>query len=388
MRTQTFNQNKNKVSHFFSIFTSESVNAQLSDINEIVNVDLLTNAVNLTETTKLEQYTGIFVDLDNVIGQLEKTNVSSDFVDQLLIEMGVQFSGAVKVFSYGNLKFHGLEENKFDYENITVEYIDTPVIGYKGKTNTDTIMTVEIVEKKPLLSKAVIVSCDVNFEPAALSLNKSHVPVEIIQFGHTRRLLLKQAQKVHDGFHYLNRVKTAEELVIAAIGNSKKPLHIAKASQILGRWKYNSWQGHKKFGNFLKTLSITYLQVDTTLPGTLYIAKPQDIITKKLKNMGVLALSETQYSILFQAIAKSQLGPSPRTIVEAVHHYCADKGFELTYAEIENVVVKVLPEMNTSSKPQRFASKYLNWLFQKSKVSFGGLLNSQDKEFIKSIVHG
>lgn len=378
-----------KLSRIFEKVKITKQSSALPSLKSTTNMSTSTSKQELMSVAHSKKYIGVFVDLDNLIGQISSRNASPHLLDQLIIEMAEPLKGEVKAIVYGNLCFHGLTVSTFKYKKLTVEYRDTPVVGYEGKTSTDTIMVVDMLELRSQLAKAILVSCDVDFTPVAKSFKKHQVCFELVKFGPTRKLLLDEAQTVHDGYQFLDKVTklTAEQLLITALASNRQSLPLAKASQVLARWQYNTWQENKNFVNFLKKLSIPNLQIDTNIPGRVYIKQPQVSVGEKLKNMGVPVLNKRQYALLFKAIANSQLGRSPKEIIDKVHSYCLNNGCNLTHDEIKSVVVKVLPEMNTSSKPQRFASKYLSWMFQKSKVCFGGVLNAQDKVYIKSIIH-
>ena len=377
------------------------------------------------ESPKVEPVVGIFVDLDNVIGQLENNQSKQALlsnIDLFFIHMAKRYEGQVNVNVYGNLSCWNLKAVKFDLENISVNYIDTPVVNDYDKTTTDHKMVVDMMRPEHTLSRTVLVTCDVGFMHVAESYLQDGIPVELIQFGPTNYRLKLVVNTIVNGFDLFKEAKIlkpehaapafndkkptsttviaktkrpvpkyADEMLIEAIQSSDGDYLLVQASQLLKEFKTDDWRGYKTFTQFVQSLNIPNLKIDKSRDDLLSIDEPVEVeqsVEKKLKQMEVPVLSAKQYDSIFKTLATCSLNKAPSQLVETAYAQCKESECVVTRQELEKVIVKVLPDIKKSNKPYVLAAKYLKWLFQKSKVSFKGLLNAQDRENLTLLIQG
>jgi len=377
------------------------------------------------ESPKAEPVVGIFVDLDNVIGQLGDYKTEQALlrnIDLFFIHMAKRYEGQVNVNVYGNLSCWKLKEVKFDLENISVNYIDTPVVNDYDKTTTDHKMVVDMMKQEHRLSQSVLVTCDAGFMHVAESYQQEGIPVELIQFGPTNYLLKLVVNTIVNGFDILKEAKIlkpghaaptfnskkptstaviaktkraaqkyADEMLIEAIQSSDGDYLLVQASQLLKEFKTDDWRGYKTFTQFVQSLNIPNLKIENDRDGLLSLNEPvvaEYAVEKKLKRMKVPVLSAKQYDSIFKTLATCSLNKAPSQLVETAYAQCKESECAVTRQELEKVIIKVLPDIKKSNKPYVLAAKYLKWLFQKSKVSFKGLLNAQDRENLTLLIQG
>lgn len=377
------------------------------------------------EPPKAEPVVGIFVDLDNVIGQLGDYKTEQAVVrniDLFFIHMAKRYEGKVQVNVYGNLSPWKLNKSQLELENIRVSYIDTPVRNDHGKTTTDTKMAVDMTVDSYKISQCVLVSCDIDFEHPVAHYQQEGIPVELIQFGHTNHELKVLVNTIVNGFDILKEAKILKLKHVAPTFNSKKPTSttviaktkrpvpkyadkmlieaiessdgdylLAQASLLLKEFKADDWRGYKTFTQFVQSLNIPNLKIDKSRDGLLSIDEPVVVghsVEKKLKQMEVPVLTAKQYDSIFKTLATCSLNKAPSQLVETAYAQCKESECAVTRQELEKVIIKVLPDIKKSNKPYVLAAKYLKWLFQKSKVSFKGLLNTQDRENLTLLIQG
>jgi hypothetical protein len=394
---------------------------------EPVSADpVIIKSVNI-EPPKAIPVVGIFVDLDNVIGQLGDYKTEQAVlrnIDLFFIHMAKCYEGQVQVNVYGNLSCWRLKEAQFELENISVNYIDTPVVNDYDKTTTDHKMVVDMMDAKHTVSQlqCVLVTCDAGFMHVAESYQEKIIPVELIQFGPTNYRLKLIVNTIVNGFDILKEAKIikhnhvtprfytdkptstgviaktkrptqkyADDMLIEAIKSSDGEYVLAQASQLLKEFKTDNWRGYKTFTQFVESLNIPNLTIDKEQDGLLSINEPvvvDDVVETKLKQMKVPVLNAKQYDSIFNTLAKCSLDKEPSQLVETTYEYCKKTECTVTREELENIITKVLPYIKKSNKPYVLAAKYLKWLFQKSKVSFKGILNSQDRENLTLLIQG
>ena len=290
------------------------------------------------------------------------------------------------------------------------------------KTTTDHKMVVDMMRPEHTFSRTVLVTCDVGFMHVAESYLQDGIPVELIQFGPTNYRLKLVVNTIVNGFDILKEAKIlkpqqaaptfttkkpiktgviaktertaqkyADEMLIEAIKSSEGKYVLAQASQLLKEFKTDDWRGYKTFTQFVRSLNIPNLTIDKSRDGLLSIEEPvavEQSFEKKLKQMGVPVLSAKQYDSIFKTLATCSLNKAPSQLVDSVYALCKESECVVTREELEKVIVKVLPDIKKSNKPYVLAAKYLKWLFQKSKVSFKGLLNAQDRENLTLLIQG
>jgi uncharacterized LabA/DUF88 family protein len=342
-----------------------------------------------------ENSVGVYVDIDNVVGQLD-SYIKPYFLEnlyQVLIQIGREYYDCqVCINVYGNLEYHGLSALTFESENITVVYIDTPVINNWGKTLTDTRMVVDMMININKYFQTVLVTCDVDFEPVAEHFNVQNQPIDIIKFGHTHHELLKYSRNVIDGHELLAKssilpISFAKELLVNKLKESDNNLPLATASHLLSGFRANKWQGCKTFANFIKSLHIPNMIISPEHSGVLSFSKPLTVdesVDAKLKDLGLSTLSTGQYRDLFKAISKCELGLETSKLVEHVHQELIySKEFEKTH--IEKIVTKLLPYLNKQYKPSKLASLFRDWLVKKSTV-VGSSFNSSERIYLSTLI--
>jgi len=372
----------------------------------------------INESEEKVSVVGVFVDFDNVLGQINDVITKQyliNNIDSIFLHIAKRYKGLVKVNVYGNLKYWKLTAKKLVQENAVLNYIDTPVVNGHGKTTTDCKMVVDMMKATHTLSYAVLVSCDVDFEHLAEHYLQEGISLELIKFGPVNNQLELLFNKVVNGFDILkqsNIVKSkhvaaklckkeidkskvkkdskyADEILIEAIKSSAKGLYLAEAGSLLKDFKSDKWRGHKTLTHFIISLSIPNLELDNTQNGLLTINECKRVsIEQKLKNMEVPILSSRQYKTIFTLLSKRALSNEPATLIDTLHNNCKEIGCSVKRKELEQIVVKILPDISKSNKPYILASKYLKWLFQKSKVSYKGLLNTRDREKLAMLIQG
>lgn len=381
-------------------------------------------AIHYTQSHAVDEHVGkvsvvgIFVDFDNLFSHINDTATKQGLIrniDAFFTFVAKRYKGLVKVNVYGNLSYWQLEAKKLEQENIIINYIDTPVVNGHGKTTTDCKMVVDMMKATHTLSYAVLVSCDVDFEHLIQHYIQERILSELIKFGHVNRRLELLFNKVVNGFDVLQQSKIikskyvstniskkgintntpkkgckyADEILIEAIKSSSKGLHLAEAGNLLKDFKHNNWQGHKNLTLFIISLNIPNLKLDNTQNGLLTINDCNRLsIEQKLKSMEVPVLSARQYKTIFNLLSTHALSNEPAKLIDIVHVNCKELGCFIKRKELEQVVVKILPDISKSNKPYVLASKYLKWLFHKSKVSYKGILSTKDRETLAMLIQG
>jgi hypothetical protein len=393
---------------FTSLFSYNKITRVLTNIApKSINY---TTAHETGNDTKKAALTAIFVDLDNVLGNIANPQTKQaviDNIDLFFIHMAKQYDGAVELNVYGNLWHWKLEEISFTLEDIVVSYIDTPVVNRYNKTTTDTKMVVDMMMSAKRITKCVLVSCDVDFEHPAAFFNQINVPFDLIQFGPTSYRLKQLVSMITDGFLIIKEAglwfnnssseaqtqQSAKDVLVNALHSAKKPCSLGEASQLLAAYKNDTWQGHRSFTQFVRAMNIPNLQISDGMPGFISIATPQPKAeakqrdtSEKLAQMDVPLLSAEQYHLIFKVLSTNTLGNDVASLVEQTRAQCLSEGCDLSPNTIESVVFKLLPYIHKPTKPSVLANKYLKWIFQKSKVSFSGLLNNHDRARLSEVI--
>ena len=118
----------------------------------IIHKALSTGANYLRQVANATQpdHTNIYVDLDNLLGNFKENHYSLykniiTHIDDVMTEIAKDYSKQVTIYIYGNLKYHELTETEVDTAYGKISYKDTPVINGYGKTSTDLILAMDVI---------------------------------------------------------------------------------------------------------------------------------------------------------------------------------------------------------------------------------------------------
>ncbi|HAS6307006.1 TPA: NYN domain-containing protein [Vibrio vulnificus] len=368
---------------FNSVTTASSQSEVLEpEMNTEPFAEVLTPELQTAERKALFA-TQIYIDLDNVFGQLrpEVLEVTLTKLDDFILALVAKFPAPVKVAAYGNLTHWQLFEQRWEWQKNLAEFIDTPVKdSRRGKTITDEIMITHIARQATANSTTVLVSCDVGFGPILTDINEHDgVRTELVLFGHASYQLKQAALVSHSGMDILASAGflTTEMAKTLLISNLEASLSDTIPLPTVAHWLADfkaEWRhiGFKHYlsslvpdnwivdgvNNQIRNLNQTSVHLDIT-------SNDQDTLFQKLS---LPSLSSAHFKTLFEVAAKLKtrnIDAIKDAVVEALYDQQLS---EVPDADILAVLGKILPQLASKQRPRQLAKAYRTFLLHKARL--------------------
>jgi|GEM_PF-6991241 len=370
------------------------------------------------DSTQPEQV-NVYVDLDNLLGNFKDKdkllykNITFN-IDSVLIEIAKDYlNQRVVIYVYGNLKYHQLIEKTIPTPNGEIIYKDMPVLTSHGKTTTDMLMGVDILEQATSYVRCALVTNDVDFKHVIQSLNKQGTPVDLIKYGYTHYQLDNSADSVKDGFKYLIRSSSDNKLIATYL--LKQAIHDAKnicpasiALKKLEHFASNNWQGFNSFAGFVGSLSITNLKIIPTNGSSFTIEEQlrkepepikisansiEEVMAGKLTKMNIPNLDENTYDTLFDQLNDCNPGAPLAITVKRIYKKCHQAGLDIGRTQIKQIISQIRPYLNkpntkNANRTDILKHKYLESILKKAAVNFNDFLNDEERDYMTSRVLG
>ena len=165
------------------------------------------------------------------------------------------YSNDIGLLIYGNFSYHEINMGQFpDY----IKVIDTPLVTGHGKTVTDSLMIVDMLNVKDQYDHYVLLTRDVDSVPVIKYLERHGKKITLLPFGLINQALKHSCGSHIDGFLISLKlgmpIETGYEIEIKPPFLAHEYTYFNKAAHLLNKYNKSDWLGQGSFMRLVKTV--------------------------------------------------------------------------------------------------------------------------------------